>query len=503
VDAATLVARLRSRLFADPPTRHRLTTLADAMSLAGVACYLVGGVIRDTIRPALDDSDEPSLRDVDFAVPLQGLSVAEAWANRNGGRPVVLDNEHPTLRIVAPDGSTADFTALRAQTLDADLRRRDFTVNAIAVSLAELVGESNAAVVDPCVGVADVERGVLRWASASSLADDPLRMLRAFRFVATPGYELDPTCVDSIRADRHRIHESANERVRDELFRILATNRAYATLRAMDDLRLLTEVLPELEPMRGVPQNDYHHLDVWEHTLEAIQRFDAEPVPEPLAECADAIHGVLRTVVAQGITMAALVRFGLLFHDVAKPQTRSVESDGRVRFIGHDEIGAEIAYATAKRLTLANRACEVIKTLVAEHLATMHLSGDGAPSSKAIRRFCRRIGDLTSCVLAHSWADMNASRGPARTVAQRTRTAAVLRETARVYFNQTLPLRNRRRLITGRDLMTIFGVAEGPIVGALLNRVQEAQLDGTVQNRDDALALVRDELAQRRDREFR
>jgi hypothetical protein len=124
----------------------------------------------------------------------------------------------------------------------------------------------------------------------------------------------------------------------------------------------------------------------------------------------------------------------------------------------------------------------------------MHFSIEAVPPVRALRRFCRRVGELTPCVLALSWADMNASRGPARTAEQRKRTAIVLHETARVYYEEMLPLKNRRPLINGHDLIELFHVPEGPLIGIVLERVQEAQLAGTVQNREDALQLAREEL---------
>lgn len=477
-----LGVRLRSFFFS---TRPRWEALLRAVEAAKVELFLVGGVVRDLVR-----CDGPVSSDVDFAISPSGIPMAEAWAKSLGGRPVLFDENTPTLRVYFPDGRVVDFTAFRGATLEDDLRLRDFTVNAVAIPMRDLMGEGPLTFLDPLGGIADIKRGVLRWASERSLSDDPLRMLRTFRFMATHGYTIDPSLFESICREHLRISQVSAERIRDEFFKILASPRAASTLREMDKTRLLTTILPELEPMRGVSQNEYHHLDVWEHTLEALRCFDEEPIPQPLSPYASAIAESFETIISQGIPAKALIRFALLLHDVAKPQTRSLEPDGRVRFFGHDVLGAEIAHEVSKRLMLANRACEIVHTLVREHLVTMNME---ISSVKAIRRFCRRVGVLTPYVWGLIWSDMRASLGPARTEQQQRRTASVLYEMGRFYYEEFLPAQNRPRLLTGHDVIDL-GVPQGPLVGALLARVLEAQAEGILQSREEALEFVRREL---------
>ena len=309
--------------------------------------------------------------------------------------------------------------------------------------------------------------------------------------MATEGLRIDERTRRWIIVHRERIRQVASERVGDELTRLLAAPRAYPALKSMDDTRLLTTILPELEPMRGVDQNQFHHLDVWGHTLAAIDGFERNPIPPILNDHAEILQAYLSETSAQGIPRSAIVKFALLYHDVAKPQTRSVKEDGRVRFIEHEKIGAEIVSKAAKRLTMTRRATELSTLLVREHLATMHLSTQEGVSSRAVGRFLRRTGEHFLGVLIHAWADLEASKGEGRTREQVDRTASVIRAVFEASQRRRTPVESAQKLLTGGDLMRELGVAQGPDIGRLLEEVEDAAIAGEIATREEALALAR------------
>lgn len=472
------------RLQLRPTDRARVESLSAYLARRDVPAYLVGGAIRDALLGR-------HVEDVDIAVPVGAMRAIQAWARRQGRPAISLHNAPPTRRVTFDDGFVIDIAAFRGETLEEDLRLRDFTVNAIAAPFDVVSEDFAGLLIDPCGGVEDLRLRRLRQCSARSLDDDPLRMLRAFRLSATHGLRIYEGTLAGIRERVSKIDDVAWERVREEFMKLLATGRSYAALRAMDGIGLLERLLPEIAAMKGAPQNRFHHLDVWEHTLDAIDRFEREPVPPTLGWLTTEFSEYLAENRGQATPMVALLKFALLLHDCAKPTTRTVDESGRVRFIGHEKIGAEIARAAATRFRMSRKTRDIIELLVAEHLRTMHLSSDGPPSRRALNRFLRRVGQDWMGVVAHSWADLQASRGPARTEGQRQRTERTLVSIARFREEERANGSGRRPLITGGDLVRQFGVPEGPAVGELLRRVDNARDGGEISTAGQARAYVR------------
>ena len=473
-----------TRLSLHPEARARVASLSAYLADRGIPAFVVGGAIRDALLCR-------SVEDIDIALPADDIRATQAWARRQGRPAIAIHESPPTRRVTFDDGMVIDIAAFRGGSLEEDLRLRDFTVNAIAAPFETAGGNLIGQLIDPCGGVEDLRLGRLRQSSDRSLIDDPLRMLRAFRFRATHGLRIEEGTLRDIRLHTPDIHTVAWERIREEFMKLLAAPRSYPALRGMDGVGLLDALLPEIAPMKGAPQNRFHHLDVWEHTLDTIDRFEHNPVPPSLDWLAGNFADYLADIRGQGTPMVALLKFSLLLHDVAKPTTRSVDEAGRVRFIGHEKEGAEIAREAAVRFRMSRKTRDIVELLVSEHLRTMHLSADGPPSRRALLRFLRRVGEHWVGVVAHSWADLEASRGPARTVAQRERTERTLVSIARFREGQRRAGGSEAPLITGGEIVRAFGVAEGPAVGRLLRSVDEARDGGTVSTPEQAREHVR------------
>ncbi len=471
------------RLVMEPAARSRLASLSEHLSARGVEAHLVGGAVRDTlVGRAVDDFD--------IVVPSDGMAAVESWAAAEDRYAIPLHEDPPTRRVTFEDGMILDACCYRGASLDADLRRRDFTVNAIATPLSAAFDDLSGTLIDPCGGVDDLRLRTLRRGFDESLTDDPLRMLRAFRFMATHGLRVEESALAVVKERAVDVTNVAWERIRDEFFKLLGAPRSYAALRGMDSAGLLEVLLPEIADMKGAPQNRFHHLDVWEHTLDALDRFERAPVPPCLSGLQGDFAAYLAEPRGQGIPTVALIKFALLLHDVAKPTTRTVGDDGRVRFIGHEKDGADITNQVGRRLMLSNRGREAASRLVAEHLRTMHLSSGGPPSPRALRRFLRRVRGDWMGVVAHSWADMEASRGPARTQAQRRRTERTLVAIASFWHEEGRATAGRKPLILGGEIIRRFGVAPGPEVGRLLRAVRDAREDGQISTSKQARAYV-------------
>jgi putative nucleotidyltransferase with HDIG domain len=303
-------------------------------------------------------------------------------------------------------------------------------------------------------------------------------------------------CLDGIAAERQR----------EELVRMLSTGRASWSLRTLDELALLERILPEVAATRGVEQPKEHYWDVFDHSLETVEALDfllSEHPPEETrwATFWRELWGPLgwlpggrdhfRREVSEGHPRLALLKLGALLHDVAKPETKTVDSKGRVRFFGHAAAGARVAGDIMERLRFSTRETHLVCLLAEEHLRPGQLGGEGGPPSRrALFRFFRDTGDAALDVLLLSLADHLAARGPRMRVASwRNHVAYVNHVMARRHQEESLV--EPPRLLTGHEVMDALGVEPGPEVGRLLRAVEEALGAGEIHTREEALALVR------------
>jgi poly(A) polymerase len=462
-----------------PEARAAIGALA-AEDRAAAAAWLVGGAVRDAVAGGLP-------RELDLAVPAGALTMGRALAARLGAAFVVLDERRGVCRLVGP--VSVDIADFRAPTIEADLVARDFTVNALAVSLAALDADGRAPIIDPTGGLADLAAGRVRLCAPDALAADPVRVLRAARLALRPGWRLDAAVVVAARAAAPGIAAVAAERVRDELIRILDAGEAGRGLRLLDEMAGLDAILPEGAAMRRTTQPLPHHFDVWEHSLRAVEAADRLLAAAPgVAPWAADVAARLDEDLGDGLTGRAVVKLAALLHDVAKPETRA-EVEGRVRFIGHDVKGAERAAVIAERWRLSRRAAAVVERLVRHHLRPMHLAQSGPVTRRARHRFFRDLGDDAGALLLLALADAAALRGDDPLEVWAGEGGRVLRELMAGAADERA-LAAAPPLVTGEDVMAAFALPPGPEVGHLLARAREAQALGQVATREEALALL-------------
>lgn len=461
------------------PPKIALLRAVAAAAPRETAPALVGGVVRDAWLER-DDAD------LDVAVPGGALAIARRVADRIGGAFVPLDAERGAARVQATP-FRVDVTDFRAETLEADLAARDFTVNALAVPLRELLARGRARVVDPTGGLADLRAGRLRPPGPGVLADDPLRALRGVRLEATLGLRLTRAALRMIRQVAPQLSRVAGERVRDELLAILALPSAARGLRRLDALGLLAVIVPEVEPMRATTQPAPHRFPVLEHCLRAVAGADRllarlselRPFGEELAaHMAEPLGG--------GVERRQVVKLAALLHDVAKPETRSLV-DGRVRFFEHDAVGAARARTVGERLRLPERAIALLERLVRQHLRVMHLEAAGTVTRRARYRFFRDLGEDTRDLLLLALVDAAAVSGASPLAVWRR--SALVRDLLRGWQEQQAA-GVEPPLLRGGDVMERYGLPPGPTVGRLLERAREAQALGLVRTREEALAFL-------------
>ena len=453
--------------------------------------YLVGGTIRDLVL-----GQGRSRHDLDLALPRNALSHARGLADRLGGHLVILKEERGAARVlVEGDGERyqLDLADFRGEGLEADLRGRDFTVNALAVSLSELVERGEAPIIDPLGGMSDLEGRRLRLCSETALRDDPVRSLRGVRFALALALEIPPGLVKVLSGAKPWLGDVAAERLRDELLRLLELSRGSRGLRELDGLGLLEALLPEVGPMRRCLQGLPHRFDVLEHSLRAVEALEvALDGLGHLFAGPEALRAGLAESPEPGILHAALLKLATFLHDVAKPATRSEDED-RIRFIGHDRLGAEMTRAIGQRLRLTGASVQLLERLVRHHLRPMHLAQVAEITPRALYRFFRDLGDATPDLILLVLADTAATVGVDPATAMTGATGRLLRE----LLNGWRAAHEEARvppLLNGRDIMEAFALSPGPLVGQLLARAREAQALGLVRTKAEALESLRREL---------
>lgn len=468
-----------------PPGRHALARLAE-LSAPGQGAWLVGGALRELLAGG-------SAADLDVAVAGGALDLGRRLAGRLGARFVVLDAGRGAGRLVGRPGEvTLDLVDLRAPTLEGDLGARDFTVNALAAAVGDLLRDGRAVIVDPSGGLDDLRDRVVRPCGPAAITDDPLRALRGVRLSMRAGWRLDPSAERVIAAAARLVGGVAPERVRGELVGILAEPNAAAGLRALDRLDVLATLLPESLLMRATSQPPPHRFDVWEHSLRAVEAMDTLLGSlDSLTPWGPALRAHLAEDLGDGLTRREALKLAALLHDVAKPETRTEEA-GRIRFIGHDAAGAVRAVAIAERIRLSRRASQVLERLVAEHLRPMHLGQAGLITRRARLRFFRALGDEARDLLLLALADAAALTGDSPLAVWAGPGGDLIRSLL-AGVDAEAAAAAAPALLRGEDVMDAFGLAPGPAVGRLLARAREAQALGLVATREEALALLRRE----------
>ena len=478
-----------------PPVVNRL---AEFFVSNRYDAYLVGGAVRDALTGR-------EVEDIDIAVNGDALRVSAELAESLAGHCVPLHSDWQVARVALPDADRrghVDIAAIQGCGIEQDLRRRDFTINAMGLPLgAALSGDSVERLLDPCGGLRDLRQGVVRMSSPDALSEDPARLMRGARLATQFRFSMERGTADAIRARAACIGYASQERVRDELMRLLQSPNAYEGVRLLDELGLLCAVIPELAQAKGVAQPKEHYWDVFNHLVEAVgwldAMFEGDDSPLDIMPRFEGMDEYFEGDVCDGFDRLAFLKLAALLHDIAKPTTKTIEPSGRIRFFGHHTEGAEVARGVLRRLRFGNRGVGHVAGMVRHHLRPRQMAQKGdMPTKRALYRYYRDVGDVALDTLYLNTADYLAARGPmleredwenhcrlVRHVLEDGRLEAGGRPDDSV---KSLP-----KLVDGYDIMDGFALAPGPGIGVLLEEVREAQASGEIDTREQALELVR------------
>ena len=457
---STLSARQRGALEQMITDHPVLADLGERFAAAGEELALVGGPVRDALLP-----DRPPPPDLDLAtsaLPERTVAIVTGWADaiwetgitfgtiglRKGADQVEITTYRSDVYAADSRKPAVEF----GDSLAADLVRRDFTINAMAVLLPSLE------FVDPSGGLDDLADQMITTPGAptDSFSDDPLRMLRAARFASQLQFEVDPATVAAIRSMTGRLAIVSAERVRDELIKLMEGREPRRGLTLLVDTGLAELVLPELPRLQLEVDEHHHHKDVYEHTLTVVEQ-------------AIELEQADRTAASPDFVL----RFAALMHDVGKPGTRKLEPDGGVSFHHHEVVGARLTRARMKALRFGKEQIEDVTKLVELHLR-FHGYADGAWSDAAVRRYVRDAGDQLERLHKLTRADCTT---------RNVRKADTLRRAYDDLELRIAALREQEELdamrpdLDGNAIIAILGVPPGPVVGEAYRYLLELRVE--------------------------
>ena len=423
----------------------------------GVQLYLVGGSVRDLLL-------DRSVVDLDLALADDAIAFAKAFADEIGEAFVKLEEQPPIARVVIRETRlTLDFAGFRAETLEQDLCLRDLTINAMALDLSSLLTKPEVNLINPCGGFSDLEARTLHFPSEGVVIDDPLRLLRAYRFSAQLGFEIPEATIDLIRRHRNRLPQVSSERLRDELIKILNVENATTYLRRMDETRLLSQIIPEIEKVRELYPGTLDRL------LFALEMFEIKPIPDTLQSYRPQIEAYLH---------------GQLTHDLCRRQIIKLAFFLR-------EIQTETAVQITNRLRLGRKAAQLMRSLVENRLHLMDLmDSNGQIARQSMTSFLRRPGDDWLGILLISYANIRSSEKDTGRTNAHPIVEAALKQIADFYYNEIGPMMERGRLITGNDILRTFGAMPGVRIGRILQHIEDLQFEGAIQTPEEALEAV-------------
>ena len=450
-----------------------------------VKLYLVGGALRDLILKR--EKENP---DFDFCLKKGALDFGRRLGRQLKAAFVVLDEEHAACRLVKRiEGKlyTFDFTDFRAVTLEKDLLHRDFTINSLALELKNVFSNQdlNALIIDPYLGKNDLARKIIKVTGINSFKEDPLRILRAFSFSCRLAFTLDKETLRLAKKEKKLIISVSSERIREELFKIFESRIAYDSLVVLDKIKILEIIFPEIKPMRGIGQGPYHHLDVWQHTLETLKQF--ELIIKSVKQNPQ-INNYLEEEVSGLRKRSSLLKFACILHDVGKPGALRREK-GKIIFHGHERVGLGLTRVIWRRLKLSNEEGRSLEKIVLWHLRPGYLADYEHPTARAVFRYFRDTASDALAVLLLSLADQRATKGPLTTALSRLRHEKLVKSLIR----KLLKKQNEKKIIrflNGNEVMKKFKLPASPLIGTVLDALQEAQAIGKIKNKKEALELA-------------
>lgn len=435
--------------------------------------YLVGGSIRDLFTKHCVFCD----RDIS----IKGAeNFARKIANKWDGTFIELDSENKIYRVVLPDKiNFLDISELQGNNIEEDLKRRDFTINAIAYDLA------NDKFVDVTGGLKDLKNKVLRHIDDKNFEDDPLRILRAFRFYAITGFKMTIELENALKKYLPLALNPAKERINYEIMKLFGGDFASGALLKMDEFGLLEKIFPCIREMKKVPPNTHHHLDLFHHVVETVRQIEIlyNKISGFEKEHLDAID-------FGGFPRINHLKLAGFLHDIGKFSTWTIEEGGRHRFIKHDDVGSKMVVPLLRDLKFSKKQIEYISCMIKNHIYPSNVIVAPSLNEKVMMRYVRKMGDNVVDNIILAKADRLSARGIDITEEIVNANISGLDKLLNFYLSKKDTLAPLPKLIDGREIMEFLNIKPSPKLGEIINAVNEAQLNGNILTHEDAVRFV-------------
>lgn len=436
--------------------------------------YLVGGTVRDFYMGLESTDRDIIVMDQDareFALKLSELFQATF---------VPLDEENKIYRIVLPDKiNYIDVTNPVGDSIEKDLMRRDLTINAIAVNIR--TGE----LIDISGGVTDIMNKCINYVNELNFVDDPLRLLRVYRFQALYGFQLAPETINAVCKYSDLIHKPAVERINYELLKLFGGEYAHVALENMNKTWILEEIFPFVKELKQVPPNSHHHLDLFHHSMETVKQ-----VQILYNEAPDEVKEHLSRIDFGGFSRLAHLKLAAFMHDIGKFSTWTIE-EGKHRFIKHDDVGSKMSVKILKDLHFSNKQIDYISSMIKYHIYPSHVMTSPQITEKIMMRYVRKMDTNSIDAIILAQADRLSARGPEITDQIVERNITSLNMLLRFYLEARETLKPLPKLLSGNDVMQILNIKPSKRLGEIMDALHEAQISGDVITKEHAIEFVK------------
>ncbi|MEI8129052.1 MAG: HD domain-containing protein [bacterium] len=437
--------------------------------------YLVGGILRDFYL-GKENFDKDMIVD-----KVNAEEFAKSLAKSINATFIPLDEENKIYRLIMKDKiNCIDIAALLGDSIEDDLKRRDLTINAIALNLKTLE------LIDVTGGINDLKSKKIRHISEQNLIDDPLRLLRIYRFQAALGFELDKDLIKIITRHAAKIKEPAVERVNYELLKLFAGGFSAKTLIDMDETGLLKEILPISQELKKVPPNLHHHLDLFSHSVETVKQ-----IQDIYEKSSPEVRSHLEKKDFGGASRLAHLKLAGFLHDIGKPSTWTIEEDtGKHRFIKHDDVGSKMGLKILKTAKFSKKQNDYISKMIKFHIYPSHVLGAPEITDKIYMRFIRKMGNEVVDVITLAMADRLSAQGVEITPKIVEKNINNLKSLLNYYLEVKESLKPLPKLISGEEIMELLNIKPSKALGNIIKSLKDAQLSGEITTKEDAIAFL-------------
>lgn len=455
--------------------------------------YIVGGYIRDILLK------KKSL-DIDLVVSEKAESFAKKLAKKINGKCFILHSDLQVYRVAVinnPDLEYIDISLMQGKNIEDDLSRRDFTINALAVKI-ENFDNIKKNITDCFDGIKDLQKKEIKVVSKKVFNDDPLRMLRAFRFASEYNFKISKETLSLIKKSSSKIITVAGERIKNELFRILNNKKSSQYIAAIDECGLLEKMFPVITKMKKSAKNFYYHpKGLFQHcfqTYEALEKIFIK-LDKYFPQSKDILEQHLNEPFSENVNKKNLLKFIAVFHDCAKPECAK-RMDNKMRFLGHEELGAKKTAQIMKELKMSNKEIEFAKAIISEHMRPSNLAKSEVITNRAQMRLFRDVKENTPYLLILAMSDWHSYK----TLKKKIYSPKVLKQQEKsvakliLGYYDFINNKPKDKIIDGNVLMKELKLKPGKIIGELLQYINNAYEEGRIKDKTQALKYAKTQL---------